>query len=136
MWEADGRRWAVRCEKQQVLALAEWFGRNLADAPAEPTVPPPEVTEPPGELFRLGTVGVAWDPGAARFVLELGELTDDPDEPPVVRARLGVRPGQAAGFVARAAELAAAGRPPCPWCARPMDPEGHVCPRSNGQRPS
>ena len=26
----------------------------------------------------------------------------------------------------------AAGRPPCPLCGLPLDPEGHICPRQNG----
>ena len=30
--------------------------------------------------------------------------------------------------------LIAAGRPPCPFCGLPLDPEGHVCPRQNGHR--
>lgn len=29
-------------------------------------------------------------------------------------------------------QVLAAGRQPCPFCGAPMDPEGHVCPRSNG----
>jgi uncharacterized repeat protein (TIGR03847 family) len=32
----------------------------------------------------------------------------------------------------RAVEVVAAGRPSCPWCGLPKDPEGHVCPSSNG----
>ena len=37
-------------------------------------------------------------------------------------------------FVARAQALVAAGRPPCPFCLQPLDPNGHVCPRANGYR--
>ena len=36
-----------------------------------------------------------------------------------------------AGFVERARELVAGGRPPCPLCGGPLDPEGHACPRLN-----
>ena len=28
--------------------------------------------------------------------------------------------------------VVAAGRPPCPLCGFPLDPEGHICPRLNG----
>ena len=31
--------------------------------------------------------------------------------------------------------VVAAGRPPCPLCTGPMDPEGHVCVRTNGHNP-
>jgi len=30
--------------------------------------------------------------------------------------------------------VVAAGRPPCPLCGLPLDPDGHVCPRQNGYR--
>lgn len=33
---------------------------------------------------------------------------------------------------AQITEVVAAGRAPCPFCGAPLDPEGHVCPRSNG----
>jgi uncharacterized repeat protein (TIGR03847 family) len=47
-------------------------------------------------------------------------------------ARFRITRAQAAAFVERAQELMKAGRPTCPVCSRPMDPEGHVCPRANG----
>ena len=37
-----------------------------------------------------------------------------------------------AAFIRDGAQLVVAGRPACPICGRPMDPDGHVCPRSNG----
>lgn len=40
----------------------------------------------------------------------------------------------ARGFAERATRLVAAGRPPCPFCDLPLDPEGHICPRQNGYR--
>jgi uncharacterized repeat protein (TIGR03847 family) len=40
---------------------------------------------------------------------------------------------QVAGFVHQATDLVAAGRPPCPLCNRPMDPEGHICIKTNGK---
>jgi uncharacterized repeat protein (TIGR03847 family) len=43
-------------------------------------------------------------------------------------------PSYARDFVARAQALVAAGRPSCPFCLQPMDPHGHICPRSNGYR--
>jgi len=35
--------------------------------------------------------------------------------------------------VERAVQVINAGRPPCPLCGRPLDPQGHICPRKNGQ---
>lgn len=40
----------------------------------------------------------------------------------------------ARAFAQRAQSVVAAGRPACPFCTLPLDPEGHVCPRQNGYR--
>ena len=48
--------------------------------------------------------------------------------------RLGLTRAQAAALVRRGWDLVRAGRPACPLCGNPMDPEGHSCPRTNGHR--
>ena len=50
----------------------------------------------------------------------------------MLRVRLSGAAARA--FVRRALAVVAAGRPDCPFCGQPMDPEGHVCPRANGYR--
>ena len=56
---------------------------------------------------------------------------DDADEgPDLLRVRLSAP--AARGFIARANDVVAAGRPPCPLCGLPLNPEGHICPRQNG----
>jgi uncharacterized repeat protein (TIGR03847 family) len=57
---------------------------------------------------------------------------DDPDGPDLLRVRIDGATARA--FVLRAKRLLSAGRPPCPFCGNPLDPEGHVCPRMNGYR--
>lgn len=51
-------------------------------------------------------------------------------------ARLGITRTSAALIVRVGAELVSAGRPTCGLCGRPMDPEGHSCPRTNGHKPN
>jgi uncharacterized repeat protein (TIGR03847 family) len=46
-----------------------------------------------------------------------------------------VRPAQMLAFAAKSLELVASGRPLCPVCGLPIDPEGHLCPRKNGKSP-
>ncbi len=59
------------------------------------------------------------------------EVEDDAAEgPDVMRVRLSA--AQATGFVRRAGRVLSAGRPPCPFCGQPLNPEGHICPRKNG----
>lgn len=56
---------------------------------------------------------------------------DDPDGPDVLRVHL--TPVTARAFVERAVRVVRSGRPPCPLCGNPLDPQGHICPRRNGQ---
>lgn len=41
-------------------------------------------------------------------------------------------PTAAKSFAERAEKVVDAGRAPCPLCAEPLDPEGHVCVRLSG----
>jgi uncharacterized repeat protein (TIGR03847 family) len=134
----DGALVSLRCEKQQVGALAEYLAGILDDLPEvdDEEVPPEgELFEPVVPEWTVGSLSVAWDESADRVVLVAEELLSDDDEDRGVDAasvRLRITRAQAAAFVERARGLVAAGRPPCPLCGGPLDPEGHVCPRSNG----
>ena len=57
---------------------------------------------------------------------------DGPDEDGPDLLRVRVTPAEARRFVARSMRVLAAGRPPCPLCGQPLDPQGHLCPRRNG----
>jgi uncharacterized repeat protein (TIGR03847 family) len=48
--------------------------------------------------------------------------------------RVRITTAEAKAFIDRARRVISAGRPPCPLCGLPLDPEGHVCPRQNGYR--
>jgi uncharacterized repeat protein (TIGR03847 family) len=135
---ADGRVVTLRCEKQQVGALAEHLARLVADL-AEPDRAILDATdvafvEPTDVAWVLGRMGVAWDPAAAAMVLVCEELLDEQEagedvEPSSVRLRLSLP--QVVAFVDVARELLEAGRPPCYLCGLPMEPTGHPCPRLN-----
>jgi uncharacterized repeat protein (TIGR03847 family) len=47
-------------------------------------------------------------------------------------ARFAITRVQAGRFVFQARTLLKAGRPTCPMCKDPIDPDGHTCPRANG----
>jgi uncharacterized repeat protein (TIGR03847 family) len=126
----------VRCEKQQVAALADYFEGLLDDlepAPFGPTTADLSLTEPVEELWTVGPIGVAYDEPDDRIVVVLEELIDE-EEPPdddgdSVKVRLSRT--QVSEFVQVTRELVAAGRPPCRFCGLPVDPAGHPCPRMN-----
>jgi uncharacterized repeat protein (TIGR03847 family) len=111
--------------------------------------------EPVDEAFRAGTLSLTWDGSRQEVVIEAQSLTDeevaeaplgeaidrptrewdddDPSGPDLLRVHLTA---EAADRFARAAQsVVAAGRPPCPLCGQPLDPQGHLCPRRNGHTP-
>ena len=83
-------RVTVKCEKQQVTAIAQYLRRVLSD------LPPPEDRPMPGgsdlsgdvgnEAFVLGPIGLGYDRGNDRLLVQLEELVpadlaDDDAEP-------------------------------------------------------
>lgn len=144
----------VLLEKEQVAALAERMDALLDEVVRRTGGQAPVPVVAPGDLddnapleqpieqeFRVGTLTLAWDGTDDQVVIEAFAAADDdvlqPDsEIPEDRDVLVVRISGAAAraFVKRAQSLVAAGRPPCPLCALPLDPEGHICPRQNGYR--
>ena len=135
---------SVGLEKVQVAALAQRLD-DLLDAVEAPvdaaSADEGGLEEPVVELFRVGAMALAWDPAAEAVVIEAQTPTEDgdyielPDEaddgPDLLRVRID--PAQARGFVRRAEALVASGRPACPFCGQPLDPQGHFCSRGNGQ---
>ena len=129
--QGNGAHTAVKLEKQQVLALAEYLDGLLHDLPAPPEVPPaPPLAQPVLEEWTVGTIGVAYDNDRDRIVIVADELVSD-DEVPGETLRVAVTRAQVRALIDKAEELMAGGRPPCRLCGAPMDPAGHACPRSN-----
>jgi uncharacterized repeat protein (TIGR03847 family) len=142
---AGQQRVTVKCEKQQVTAIAQYLRRVLSDLPPPEDRPLPfELRDPGEQSFVLGPIGLGYDRGNDRLLVQLEELVpeapdeeeegddlttlDDPDRGHV---RLYVTRSQAAAFCEQADQLVAAGRSTCQWCGNPIDPEGHPCPRMN-----
>ena len=65
-------------------------------------------------------------------ISEDSRVGSDEDAPDCLRVRLTA--SQARAFARRTERVVAAGRPPCPFCHLPLDPDGHICPRANGYR--
>lgn len=125
----------LRCEKQQVGALADYFEGLLDDLePAPYGLAAGDLTmnEPVQELWTVGPIGVAYDEPGDRVVVVLEQLVD-PEEPPDDSASVKVQlsRAQVAAFVRHSRELVSAGRPACRFCGHPIDPDGHACPRMN-----
>jgi uncharacterized repeat protein (TIGR03847 family) len=140
---AGQQRVTVKCEKQQVTAIAQYLRRVLSDLPPPEDRPMPfDLREPGEQSFVLGPIGLGYDRSNDRLLVQLEELVpnagDDEDDegdeatdPDRGHVRLYVTRSQAAAFCDRADELVAAGRPTCVWCGNPIDRDGHPCPRMN-----
>jgi uncharacterized repeat protein (TIGR03847 family) len=154
----DGARLtSVALEKQQVEALAERVDELLDEvmqasggSTVVPAVAPFDLVDndpleqPIEEEFRAGTMTLSWDSGAERIVIEVfpfteaavvspDQLDEDLEEPePDEIFLVKLTAGAARAFVGRARTVLGAGRPDCPFCGNPVDPEGHLCVRANG----
>lgn len=150
-----GRTVSVSLEKVQVQVLADRLEELLntvrrqtgaevsASAPRELEDTAP-LDAPVEEEFRVGSMGLAWETESERLVVEalaqpedddqatVEPLTETDEGPDALRVRLTA--DMARAFITRAQRVVAAGRPPCPLCSLPLDPEGHICPRQNGHR--
>jgi uncharacterized repeat protein (TIGR03847 family) len=125
----------LKIEKQQVAALSEYLAQILSDLPSPGDLPTDlELDEPAEPDWTVGALGVTYDEATDRVLLVAEEaVAEDEGEGEV--ARLAATREQVAALAIRGVALVEAGRPPCPLCGFPLDPSGHVCPRSNGHRP-
>jgi uncharacterized repeat protein (TIGR03847 family) len=127
----------VRCEKQQVSALADYFEGLLDDLDPAPFAVQDDVelVEPIIPIWTVGRISVAYDEPDDRVVIVLEEVTELDEEAEPVEAADSVKVrltrAQVSGFVRRGRELVSSGRPPCRFCGLPVDPAGHPCPRMN-----
>lgn len=81
--------------------------------------------------FPAGTLGIGFSSEDGTIVLEVRELEAE-DSPDAVTIRVRFAPSQGASLATQMEEIIGAGRPICPLCWAPIDPEGHVCVKSNG----
>lgn len=129
------QRVAVKCEKQQVAAIAKYLDRVLSDLPPvddKPIAGALELAVPIEEQFVLGPIGLGYDRSNDRLIVQLEEFkTDDDDVEHDGHIRLFVTRSQAAAFCDHAATVIGSGRPDCQWCGNPIDPDGHPCARMN-----
>ena len=124
---------SLRLEKAQVAALVAYLAGMLADMPPPADLPTElDLIEPVVAEWVVASLGVSYDEDADRVVIVAEELVEEGEEP--AQARISATRAQVAALSMRGAEAVAAGRPPCPLCGQPLDPEGHTCPRLNGHR--
>ena len=129
----------LKCEKEQVRALAEYLSGLITKLGAPKGAIPTEMDLVPfaEPAWIVASMGVGYDEEHGRIVVDAHELFEEEEEgqrtgEEPASGRMRITPEQAQAFADRAKELMKGSRPNCPVCSGPMDPTGHVCPRSNG----
>ena len=136
---------SVLVEKEQVALLAaeaEQFLDKIAEEhPEEPgtfgELADSGAVEEDEPLFRARLIGIGFDPERSLVLLELREQAAEEEPPPAIEeseghiARLYATRAQIRAMLANGVVAVAAGRPKCPLCDFPMNPDGHICPRMN-----
>lgn len=132
---AGGVTYALAAEKEQIAALAS---RGLEildeheissdDEAVERLIAEGLPIEDPGEdgeRFRVGDISISLS--SAELLTVIIESAEGDDGVSFV-----IAPEQFRAMAIVALQVVASGRPTCPWCRLPMDPDGHECPARNG----
>jgi len=132
-------------EKEQVRSLAigvEQFLEDLhkrlpdlEEAGSDYVEEQMALEKPIDPAFRVGQIGIGYDEEEDRVVLVAREIIaeeQDPEDAGIVR--LWCSRDQMRSMCRWGLELAGRGRKICGNCGQPIDPQGHFCPKSNGNR--
>ena len=119
----EGESVSLKIEKQQVFTLAQYLARLLDDMPplSGGQVVDVDFVEPDTAEWVIGSMSVEYSPDDDRLMLQAEELVEEDADVVPARARFRITREQMVAFIQRAAEVVAAGRPPCRYCGRPLD---------------
>lgn len=144
-WEKGQPPVTVLIEKAQLQSMAigvEQFladvtrqNPNLAESSPDYVEEKMRIHPPVDPLFRVGEIGLGYDQSRDRAVVILRELlTEEQDPESAAVARFWCSRSQLRALSRWGAEVVSRGRPVCPQCGQPMEPEGHFCPKKNGHK--
>jgi len=143
-WQED-RTITLIVEKFQIQSLAVGYEQFIAEINERfPDLPEASsdyeedkmhIHPPVDPLFRTGEISLGYDSEDDLVVLiaqELQSEESDPEEGSLVR--FWCTRSQLRAMCHWGIEVAERGRPICPQCGQPEEPEGHFCPKKNGHR--
>lgn len=120
---------------EQFLSEVQQKFPDLQDASADFSEDIMHIQPPVDPLFRVGELGLGYDSDQDLVVLVARELLAEDQEPEQARVvRFWCTRAQIRAMCHWGMEVASRGRPLCPQCGEPMDPEGHFCPKKNGHK--
>lgn len=132
-----GNQLTLACEKAQVRELVARVFELLEEKGMKTGPSAPQSSLSPAEpRWPIGQLGLGFQEDRGRFVVVATEaIGEEESEDEASTVRFWLSPEQMRAFVSQASEVLSGGRPLCPRCGLPMDPDGHPCPASNGARP-
>jgi len=100
------------------------------------------ITPPVDPLFRIGDLNLTFDPDQDKVCIVAKEVIFEQEDPATqMMAQEDARVvnywcsrEQLSQFLNWGVELLKRGRPICPLCNEPIEPEGHLCPKKNGHK--
>jgi uncharacterized repeat protein (TIGR03847 family) len=93
------------------------------------------IRPPVDPLFRVGELGLGYDAENDLVVLVAREVVAEDQDPGQAKSvRFWCSRAQVRAMCRWGMQVASQGRPICPQCGEPMDPEGHFCPKKNGHK--
>lgn len=120
---------------EQFLAELQTRFPDLSEAPGDYDEEQMHIIPPVDPLFRVGELGLGYDQENDLVVLVARELIGEEDDAEQARVvRFWCTRSQIRTMCRWGMEVASRGRPLCPQCGEPMDPEGHFCPKKNGHK--
>jgi uncharacterized repeat protein (TIGR03847 family) len=139
----DTRTVTILIEKAQLQSLAigiEQFlsqisqqNPDLEEATGDYMEEQMRIHPPVDPLFRAGEIGLGYDKDRDRVVIFTKELLTEEAEPETSsQVRFWTSRSQLRKLARWGMEVVNRGRPVCPQCNQPMEPEGHFCPKKNG----
>jgi uncharacterized repeat protein (TIGR03847 family) len=143
-WQGT-RTISILIEKVQLQSLAiaiEQFisdltekDPDLGEASADYSEETMHISPPVEPVFRAGEIGLGYDQDRDLMVIVTREIQSENEEPAEAGVvRFWCSRSQARAMARWGQEVASRGRPMCPQCGQPMEPEGHFCPKKNGHK--
>ena len=136
--EAGRASCTVWLEKEQLFQLGIYLQDTVESLPEDDRSRPSQPREPEWsgegvELdFKAGQVLLSHDAPTNSFYLLAYEGEDPESGEEGASVSFWITTDQATALAEEALRICSAGRPRCFLCGLPINPEGHVCPRSNG----
>ena len=143
--DTDPHPVTIIIEKVQLQSLVLGVDQMLAElAKQKPELTLPlvefdpdkmRITPPLDPLFRAGELGLGYDADHDKIVVMLREIVMEGGDPEqAAEVRFWCTRAQVRSLADWSKEVINRGRPLCPQCGQPMEPEGHFCPKKNGHK--